>query len=152
MNTEWSTNHQQQCPLSAELESEQREALATALRVLDDVPARLRTAASIWPGKTTTPLQPQPQWATNTLSIIPAIGTAFPLTLGYSVRTGSLCSFVRSVACQPLSFLYFTANFLIAFFEIVRLWENFGLFHKSKSIPYLLRQYFTCFILFLPSK
>lgn len=85
-------DHKQQRAVFAQHEPEQYSRLETTVRILDIVAARHWDTAAGWlqHGKTTTPHLPEPErtttTTTNTLSITPATGTAFPLTLRYSVR------------------------------------------------------------------
>lgn len=94
-------DNEQQRAVSAQHEPEQYSRLEATVRVLDVVAARHRSTAAGWlqHGKTTTPHLPEPErttTTTNTLSITPATGTAFPLTLRRSVRIFTKLGSVRA--------------------------------------------------------
>lgn len=139
-------DNEQQRAVSAQHEPEQYSRLEATVRVLDVVAARHRSTAAGWlqHGKTTTPHLPEPErttTTTNTLSITPATGTAFPLTLRRSVRIFTKFGSVR--AHLPLFSRPFY-SFCLSLFLSLSLSITLSLTHShflsfSFSLPLSLR-------------
>lgn len=134
-------DNEQQRAVSAQHEPEQYSRLEATVRVLDVVAARHRSTAAGWlqHGKTTTPHLPEPErttTTTNTLSITPATGTAFPLTLRRSVRIFTKLGSVRAHSSLAFFILSVYLSFSLSLSHSLTLTFCLSLSHSTPLSPY----------------